>query len=72
MKKMLTTFEAAELTGYHRKWIAQLCKLGKISGAVKVPGKFAYDEWRIPRNSLLKYSPEIRPNSGPHKSKAKS
>ena len=67
--KLITTRQAAEVTGYDRRYIAQLCQKGKIEGAGRTPGKYGHEDWFVPLGSLFRYQPEERPNAHPHTKK---
>ena len=68
--EFITTRQAAERTGYGRRYIAKLCRDGKLEGAVRVAGKYGHTDWLVPLKAVLRYSPEIRPGAHPHKKKA--
>jgi excisionase family DNA binding protein len=51
----ITTKEAAELTGYHVKYIRKLVKEGKLAG-VKRGGR----DWWVDKASVLEYFEEMK------------
>ena len=63
----VTTREAAELTGYHQKYIAVLAKKGKVIGLLH-DGKYNnHQDWLVEKASVLRYHAEIRPGAHPYR-----
>jgi len=55
MPEWITTAEAAELTGYHVKYVRRLVKEGKIAGT-KRGGR----DWWVDKASVKAYADEMR------------
>lgn len=48
-----TTIEAAAKTGYNFRYISQLCREGRFSGAFQCKGLHGKMEWYIPKALIL-------------------
>lgn len=66
MARLITTTEAAQLTGYARDYVRQLVKSGKVKG--KRLGR----DWLIDERSLLRYKATLTKQGAKRGPKPKS